>query len=710
MTPQASAGHETYADQRHEGPPEERKENPAPYDMVQEVSRRLAQAWTFDRINREEGIIDLKFLAGDQWPEYARSARQNRPMLTINKLPQFLHQVTNDIRQNAPVIKVTPVDGKNDPNLAKVYDGIINDIQYRSSAKHVYAQAAYHAAACGIGHWRIITKYADDQSFDQEIAIEPIPYPFAVYWDPAAVKPDRSDAMWCIVAELVPRETFKARYPGADQTSIQETLPNNYSQGLFWNTRDYVVVGEYWCKHPTMRTITAFQSGETYDTTDYDMQELYMLQMQHGPVEQQRKARGYRLEQSLVTGAQVLSGPNHWPGRHIPIVPVIGEEVPLERQIIRHGLIRMARDPQSLYNFYRSAAAEHIALGPKSPWLVTDAMIQNYIGEWNNANIRNTPYLRYDPDPDASGSGGKPERVQAPQPPEAMWREAQIATDDIKSTTGIYDASLGAKSNETSGVAIKQRERQGDTANFHFADNLSRSLEHSGRILVDLIPKIYDNQRIVRMVGEDESEQFVPINHELYTQNGERVLVNDLSSGRFDVRVTIGPSYATKRLEAAQAITELMGVLPDPMKAVLADIAVRNMDIPDAQEAAKRIKAMLPPQAMHDPDQPPPPPPNPMDDPAFRADFELKQAQARKTYAEARKAELEASQLEMAGVSPEVQETEVVNPHQPVIDHATARKAHADASKAEQEAQLAALQVQHFQPPAPPGAATESDE
>jgi hypothetical protein len=363
------------------------------------------------------------------------------------------------------------------------------------------------------------------------------------------------------------------------------------------------------------------------------MQELAMLQMQHGRVVQQRKAQGHRIEQSIVTGAEVLSGPVKWPGRYIPIVPVIGEEIPLERQIIRHGLIRMARDPQALYNFYRSAAAEHIALSPKSPHLVTDTMIGPYRAEWNQANVKNAPYLRYKPDPDAPGA--KPERIPAPQPPEALWREAQIATDDIKATTGIYDASLGAKSNETSGIAIKRREAQGDTANFHYADNLARSLEHHGRILIDLIPKIYDNQRIVRVLNEDETEHFVPINHLVYDDNGEQVLVNDLSVGRYDVRVTVGPNYATKRLEAADAIIELIRALPPEYGALLTDIAIRNMDIPDAQEAAKRIKAMLPPQALADPNAPPPPPPNPLDDPAIRADVNYKIAQTEKLWADA---------------------------------------------------------------------------
>jgi hypothetical protein len=611
-----------------------------PRDLVGEVRDRLTEAFTFDRNNREDAVMDLKFLAGDQWPEYARAARVNRPMLTINKLPQFLHQITNDIRQSAPSLKVTPVDGKADPSMAKVYDGIISDIQYRCSAKHVYATAAYHAAACGIGHFRVITRYADDATFDQDIAIESVPYPLAVYWDPAAVKPDRSDAMWCIVVDLVPRATFKLKYPDAQQISVNELRANNFASGLFWTTQDYILVAEYWCKHPVERTICAFENGETYDTTDLSMVQLVQLQQTHGQVVAQRKAKSYKVEQSLVTGAEVLSGPHPWPGKYLPIVPVIGTEVPLERVTIRKGLIRDARDAMQLYNFYRSAAAEAIALAPKAPWLVTDTMIAQHKGDWNTANTQNRPFLRYTPDQKAPGMA--PQRIHPPEPPQALWEESRVATEDLKATTGIYDASLGAKSNETSGIAIKRREQQGDTANYHYTDNLQRSLEHCGRILIDLIPKVYDNERVVRLLGEDGTESFVPINHVLYSDMGEQVMVNDLSVGRFDIRVTIGPSYATKRLEAAAAIVEIMQALGPEVGGILADIAVRNLDIPDAQEAAQRIRNMLPQQALQDPNAPPP---DPMADPMARAELAGKFATAHKTMADANKTAIETQAM-----------------------------------------------------------------
>lgn len=600
-------------------------------DVVKEVGERLTQAYNFDKHNRDAAAVDLKFLAGDQWPEFARQARANRPMLTINKLPQFLHQVTNDIRKNAPVLKVTPVGAGGDENIAKIYDGIIADIQYRSSARNVYATGGYHAAACGIGHWRVKTCYQDEDTFDQEIRVELIPYPLAVYWDPAAVKPDRSDAMWCIVVDLVPTETFKLKYPGALTTSVAEVRTPSFSSGIFWRTSDYVLVAEYWCKMPAAKTLAAFESGATFDISKLNMIQLYQLQRENGQIVRKREAQSYKVEQSLVTGSEVLSGPHPWPGSIIPIVPVIGTEVPLERQVIRKGLIRDAMDAQQLYNYYRSAAAEHIALSPKSPYLVTDKMIAKHKGDWDSLSSKNKPYIRYTPDQDATGQAGKPERVQAPEPPAALWNEAEIATEDLKSTTGIYDASLGAKSNETSGVAIKHREMQGATANYHYQDNLTLSIEHTGRILIDLIPKVYDNQRVVRLMTEGGDASMVPINHVVYDNAGQPVMLNDLGVGRFDIRVTIGPSFQTKRLEGSQAMTELMGAVGNPEASlVLAPIAIRNMDIPDAEEAAEKLQRIADRILGPDPNAPPPPP-----SPAEQLQVAEGQAKVQQTQAQA---------------------------------------------------------------------------
>ncbi len=605
--------------------------------IVKEARERLEASWAADKDNRQEAATDLKFLAGDQWPEHVRKEREaeGRPILTINALPQFLRQVTNPIREADLSIKTAPVDSKSDPKVAQIYDGILKQIQYQSSAKAVYAQTCEHQSACGIGWFQIVTAYVDDTVFDQEIRIEGIRSPLAVYDDPAAAMPDRSDSMWRLICEMVPQATFKAKYPKASTSGIDQPSDGAEST-LFWSDNDMVRVAHYWRKVPEKKTLGMVRTGETIDVTG--MSKVVKTAM---GVVKERECESYRVEMHVVSGQEVLEGPYQWPGKFLPQIPVIGSEIPVEKGVYRYGVIRFARDPQQLYNFNRTGAAESLALAPKAPFVGTPDMIAGREQEWYTANSKARGILLYKPDPKVPG--GKPQREPAPEPPIAYVNEALAAAEDMKRTTGIYDASLGGKSNETSGVAINQRQIQGDTATYHYGDNLQRSLEHCGRVLIDLIPKIYDNERVIRILGDDDAEDFVPINQVVMGQDGMPVMVNDLSTGRFDVRVRIGRSADSKRLETAQFVTEFAKMLDPPQRAAVMDIIAKNMDSPGADEIAKRLKNMVPPAVLVDPDDPnAPPAPDPTQDPAFQLEAAEKQAKTEKDAQTARKTAAEA--------------------------------------------------------------------
>jgi len=576
--------------------------------LITEVKKRLADSWEHDKDNRHDAASDLKFLAGDQWPEAVRREREStgRPMLTINRLPQFVRQITNDIRQSEIVIKVAPEDDSSDPALARTFDGLLRLIQYQSSAKYVYATAAEHQVSCGIGWFRIDTEYASDSAFDQEIRIKPIRNPLSVYDDPAAVEADRSDARWRIVTEMIPSKTFKELYPKAATVEIETSLDSNQST-IFWGSTDLIRVAEYWRKVPVEKELALMEDGSTIAWSDVPADVKQFLPK---PV-RLRTHTSYRIEQFLVSGADILDGPHDWPGQYIPIVPVIGGEFPLEQRSYRYSAIRFARDPQQLYNYYRTATAEMIALQPRAPYVTPAKLIAKYKAIWDTANKNSLPYLPYDPDPE--NPTHRPQREAPPPMPAALVQEAVTAADDMKATTGIYDAALGARSNETAGVAIRARQVEADTANYHFVDNLQRSLEYAGRVLIDLIPKIYDNERVLRLVGDDdENEEYVPINRAVMGMDGVPVMVNDLSTGRFDVRVKIGKSYQTKRAEAADSLLQFVQAVPAAGE-VAADLIAKNFDWPGAEELAKRLRNVIPPQVLADPDKPETqPPPDPI--------------------------------------------------------------------------------------------------
>lgn len=553
-------------------------------DVLREARARFERTWTAEREARAEALEDLKFRAGEQWPDEALQERRAalRPILTINRMPQFVRQVTGEIRQNRPAITVRPVDSGTDPALAATMAGIIRHIEQASDAQAAYVTAAESAAVCGIGHFRIVTEYASDDGFEQDVRIRRMRNPFAVWWDPEAQEITREDARWCFVTERIPLADFKARFPKARTEGFEQG--NREGGADRWWDGETVRVAEYWVKRPATRTLAQLEGGETVDVTDMAQEARAALL-----IVRTRRAEMHRVVRYLISGVEVLEGPDEWAGRYIPVVPVVGEEVHVGDRTVRHGIVRYAKDPQRLYNYWRTAAAESVALSPRAPWLVTPRQIEGQKAQWESANRGNPPYLLYSPDPAAP----PPQRIEPAYPPVALFQEAGIAADDMKAVTGIYDAGLGAQGNETSGRAILMRQREGDTGTYVYVDNLSRAIRHAGRILVDLIPRIYDTERALRILGEDGSEEFAVINHVVPGADGP-VTLNDLGAGKYDVEVSAGPGFSTRRLEAAESMMAFVQAVPQA-GAVIADLIARNMDWPGAEAIAERLRKLLPP-------------------------------------------------------------------------------------------------------------------
>lgn len=575
--------------------------------ILEEMRADFQAAYDAEKDNYREAIIDLKYRAGDQWPEDIAKERQEdgRPMITINHLGQFVNQVVNDIRQSDFSLKASPVDNNTDVKLAKIFDGLMRQIQYQSAADHVYSTAGDHQVTCGIGHWRVCSEYVSDDSFDQDLRIKVIRNPLSVFYDPAAEEPDRSDMMFCCISSVMPVASFKAKYPGKSTEGAPS--PQGTQTSINWANKDGVRVVEYWKRKPVTKTIYLLADGAIVDK---------LVAGQN--VKSTRNVETYEVCQYICSGMDVLEEPRIWPSKWIPIVPVIGTEVPLDDKIIRQGMVRMARDAQHLYNYNRSASAEALAQQPKNPWIVPIKNIAKWLGFWENANKGNPTYLPYSPDPD--NPTHKPYREAPAAISNAFAAEAMQAREDLNATTGIYPAALGAKSNETSGVAINRREKQGDTANYHYPDKLRLSLWHTGRILIDVIPKFYDSERVVRLLGEDGKEELVTINQNTiaYMDDGtpKSVTLNDISAARYDVRAKVGKSMSTLREESAESLMAFMQASPSAVP-IIQDLAVKNMDWPGAEEASKRLRNVVEgkhplfdpddPETQNPPPQPPPP-------------------------------------------------------------------------------------------------------
>jgi len=560
-------------------------------DFVRVAKERFKMCVDMDFENRTLAKEDVLFMEGrGQWSDEVkeRYRADGRPILTINKLPSFADQVKADIRNNKMSIKVNPVDDISDPKTAKVFAGLIKNIEMQSKAEQVYLHAGDSAIDCGFGGMKINTKYADENSFDQEIVIDHIKNQFSFYLDPFHEKIDGSDANYGFIFEDIERQAFEEQWPDVPLASIEGNT-NNYAG---WFTAETVKVAEYYWKEISgHKTVYLLSSGdvldsdlhntskETFKTLD-DMG-LYKLQ--------ERKVDKIKVMRAIVNGTDILEGPDEWPGSHIPIIPVYGKEVQIEGRTIRRGIVRNAKDSQRMYNYFRSTITETLALQPKAPYLATPEQVEGFEHQWEGANRKNYSVIYYN---DIQGAP-KPQREPPPMASQSMFAEAATVNDDMRATTGVTEAKLGLRSNEVSGVAIAERRRESDLANFVYSDNLRMSVEYLARQVVELIPKVYNTSRIIRILGDDGSSDTIKINEEVFNEKTGELEKHDLKLGKYDVEVSVGPAFDTMRLESLQHMIDIAGKVPHVFP-IIADLVVGNMDFKDSAEMARRLKLVNP--------------------------------------------------------------------------------------------------------------------
>ena len=498
-----------------------------------------------------------------------------------------------------PGIKVVPVDSRGDPKTAEVLEGLVRYIENRSDARHAYTMGADSQVTCGIGHWRVLTEYADDSTFNQEIRIATVADGVGIIWDPDAVLPNKEDAKFCFVPVDLSHEEFKSRYPDAPIEDFTLISESRNTQG--WYADDFVRVAEYWERRPAKRTLALLPNGSIDDVTDQP-DRLAELKAQGVRIEERESHRVYR---SVISSCHLLEEAKPWPGRLIPIVPVIGEEVVIGRRTVRSGVVRNMKDAQRSYNYFRSAETEAVALQPKAPWLVTDKNIEDNEDMWLSANTRAFPYLLYKPD--KNNGMVRPERVPSRMDTSGMVEGLTLASQELRDVTGIYEASLGQVSNEVSGKAIAARKQVSNIGAQVYTDNFAQAIKHTGRILLDLIPNIYDAERTIRIVGEDGKVDLVNINQ----QAGLDQVLNDVTVQCYDVALDQGPSYATKREEAREGMMTFLQQAPGAAPVVL-DLIAHAQDWPNAEKFSERLKTLLPPQIQameaQESGEPPPPP------------------------------------------------------------------------------------------------------
>lgn len=540
----------------------------------------------FDRENREQAEDDKKFAAGEQWDPIVLEQRKGLPCLVINSIPQFTAQLVGDWRESRKAIKVLPTNDE-DTDVASVRADIIRSIEAQSRADRVYDTAFESLVQCGDGALRVSVEYARDDVFDQDLFIRPIEDALSVVWDRYSVDPTGRDARRVYVNDRIPKKEFHRKYGKVSPDPLDAGVTFETLQDNGWCDDESYQVTEYWRLIERKRLIGLFQNGKVF-IIDEDNQDQ-LLEM-YGPPIKTRVSWCSYAQMHLCTGFAILSGPYEYKLNRLPIIRMSGRVVNVGGRRVRYGMVRFMKDPVRLKNFWRSVAAEQLGYAPKAKWMATESAVEGREDQIRKAHMSRDPLLIFN---DEAEFGRNVKNIDPPGVETALLNEAQTNTQDMKDVTGIHDASLGIKSNETSGRAIMARQREGDVANLTFHDNANAAVLECGDVVNQLIPQVMDGTRIVRGLGEDESIKFFKLN-DPYDPNAI-----DMSVGMFDVALSTGTSYTTRRVEAAQAMMDAIQVYPELM-GIAGDLVAKAQDWPGADKLAERLKKTIPPQFLEE--------------------------------------------------------------------------------------------------------------
>ena len=554
-------------------------------DIPLEAVEFLRKASDAESTDRSEQLEDLKFSLGDQWVQQMQNQRTNdhRPWFTLNETDTYIRQVSNQMRQQRPRIKAQGVNSSADAKIAEIITGITRHIEQISDADTAYDNAGESAARIGVGYWRVSADYCSDESFDQEIKIEPLFNRFSVYFDPLSVLPDGSDAERALITDLVQKEDYQRMYPDADMTQFNARATGDSTSE--WITKDTIRLAEFYKIEREKRKLVHLSDGSAWwddEMPKADILAAVGVKVKGDRQSWRKKVCWYKVNAVEVLDERVL------PGRYIPIIPVYGAQAIVDGRIRRFGIVRAAKDPQRLLNFMKTAVVETVALAPKAKHLVAYGSDTGFENEWDSANIASLTRLHYNSKGDDGEDLPPPIPIPPPPVPDGFLTVAENAHNDLQRVLGMFDPAMNAPGNQ-SGKALNSMQQQSDMSNYHLYDNLTRSIKHTGRIVLDWIPTYYGKRRVMRIIGDDGKPDMVTINDDQAVGKIE----NDLTVGEYDVVMETGPGYNSKREQASEMLSQLAKAYP-PMMQIAGDLIMRYTDIPGADIIADRMAASNP--------------------------------------------------------------------------------------------------------------------
>lgn len=585
------------------------KPNPKkPEEFLAQMRETISDGAEWWRENWERARLDLEFAYGEQWPDQVRNdADVSRMMLTLNMLPQLVHQVVGNAKKSSFGIRVSQIGGpllspapllNNSKRLtmSEVMESIIRDIEYRSHAPYAYAQALQHAVESGFGWLRIVTQRAEDDPWVIEPTIEHVLDRWSVVLDPWSGKSDFSDAGWGAVMTVIPRKLFMQEYPKAMAAGGGDYYWGNTMETArsFWQPTDGIRLVEFFWKEPRKRTAVRLELGDGQLQSFWlDEIEMVVDELQAGGIRivDEMKVDTHQVKWIKATSHDILAGPKTWAGQRIPLIPVFGREIHRQRTREFAGIIRWAKDPQLMRNHWFSAATERITMIPVSPYVMTVEQIEGHEEEWTKQGSDLKMALTYNADEDAPGP---PQRQQPAPMPIGELALMEQGTRAVHDATGIHQPYIGAKSNETSGRAILARQQEGDTGTYDFIWGLGKAITATGEQLVQIIPRIFSGSQVAHLVLPDETGAFMPLNYPIVDEDtGITVHMTPLALGRYSCRIDMGPGFMTAQREFLDFVLQWQQSDPQGFQMIKHKV-IQALDIPNKNEIARILMHNIP--------------------------------------------------------------------------------------------------------------------
>ncbi len=608
--------------------------------IIAEARERWQRCDEHEEKQRKRILAAKEFRAGNQWDPDILAARQGKnaiqgvaaeppkPCLTMDRLSQPVRQVSNQIKTSNFSISVTPNGHGADDDTAAIIKGFLRRTQNKAKDEKPIEWAAEDAIVGGLGWFRLRTDYVDSnpdpdagiEVFDQEPVIERIPNNLSVYDDPSAVKPTRIDSLYRFITEDIAKEEFKKRWPWADTRGLDDFMASGDKKMASWVTQDIIRIAEYWRVTHEYELWVALADGSTRQLPyKHGKERLKVPDDVDGvQVEAHRVIPRPKVEGKKINAIQVLEE-LPWTGSWIPTIPILGEEMNVDGDIILRGMISEAMDAQRMVNWTYSEGISILSLATKSDMMVPADAVANYADIWKTRNTQNHGYMPYD-QYDASGRQlNEPVRTQGePANLQAAVEMMRISEDGIKAITGYYDSGLGATDNRTLSGRAKQAEiQQSELGAANYGAGVMMALVCLDNMIVEILPKITRPGQVLHILGADDKTDKVIVGQHFKKEGGEVIPLTpeeaqslgpgvaqffDPGKGRYAITAKIEKGSATKREEGAAALGELIPHLPPEMAAVATPDYVEQLDFEGSHGIAEKLRRALPPQLQDKPE------------------------------------------------------------------------------------------------------------